>query len=90
MHEHLHTGNLHHLRDGSRKPILSEPTEPWLKVAKAIFDDDQKKLDAGLEEACGSYPPLGYSIILRGFKSFLEQSWGEDEAYRVRLPKAQG
>lgn len=86
LKEHAHTGGHRLVEEDVRHPIFHEPIEPWVKVAQAINDDKQDELDAALKDARRAYPPLGYSIMLRGYKSFVEQPWERDDTYRVRLP----
>lgn len=57
----------------------------WLKVARAIRDDDQWHLDQALAEARAQYSPLGYCILLRGFEGYVD-NWKDNFAVRVPPP----
>ena len=46
-------------------------SEPWRKVAAAIEVGSQQHIELALAEAQAAYSPLGYSILIRGFKKYL-------------------
>lgn len=56
--------------------------EPWRKVAAAIEAADQPQLVRALAEARATYSPLGYSILLRGFRTYVQAA----DNVEVHLP----
>jgi hypothetical protein len=57
-------------------------TEPWVKVAQAIRDDDQQELDRALAEVKEAYTPTGYRMVVRGYGTYVYR----DDSLHVRLP----
>lgn len=50
---------------------IVEPTEIWLKMAKAIRDNNQQWLDVMVNEARHAYSPIGFRIVIEGYKTYL-------------------
>ncbi len=50
---------------------IAEPTEIWLKMAEAIRDSNQQPLDVLVDEARQAYSPLGFRIVIQGYKTYL-------------------
>lgn len=50
---------------------------PWVNIARAILDEDQSQLDLALAEAKANYSSLGYQILVRGYKGYLETGWND-------------
>jgi hypothetical protein len=46
--------------------------ELWRLMAKAIVDNDQKLLDDALKDARSTYSPIGYKIVVKGYRIFLK------------------
>jgi hypothetical protein len=51
------------------------PTEAWLKIAKAIQDQDQQQLDVAVNAAQASYSPLGYRMVIRAYTAHLAANY---------------
>lgn len=60
-----YTSPEYRLRDAARL------AEPWRKVAAAIEAGSQQQLERTLAEAQAAYSPLGYGILIRGFKTYV-------------------
>lgn len=50
---------------------------PWVNIARAILNEDQSQLDLALGEAKANYSSLGYQILVRGYKGYLEPRWND-------------
>jgi hypothetical protein len=59
--------------------------EPWVKIAQALRNNDQRELDVTLEEAKATYTPIGYRVVLQGYTAYARH--GVDDI-KVRLPNA--
>lgn len=62
---------------------VSNPGEPWLKVAAAIRADCQRDVDDALAEASDAYTPLGYRVLVRGNMAYLAL---DPDKHTVHLP----
>jgi len=61
-----------------------QANEPWVKLARAIRNDDQRQLDQAAHEAKDSYSRLGYRIVARAYGLLLQN--GADET-SLRFPE---
>jgi hypothetical protein len=59
------------------------PDGPWIHVAQAIAQRDQRLLDAALAEAQAAYSPIGYRMMVRGYAAYLQVA---ERAEQVQLP----
>lgn len=63
---------------------IAEPTEIWRKIAEAIRDSNQHRLDVMVDEARHAYSPIGFRIVIQGYKTYLHRG---DYEGKVTLPK---
>lgn len=57
--------------------------DPWVNIALAIHNGDQRQLDQAAREAKGSYSPLGYRIVARVYTLLLRNGADGDS---LRFP----
>jgi hypothetical protein len=50
-------------------PIHADTNYPWLRVSKAVHDQNQAALDIALQKAKTEYSALGYHIVMRTTQS---------------------
>ena len=50
--------------------VLRDESEPWIRAAVAIRDVDQRRLDQALAEAGRIYSPIGYRVVVRGYRAY--------------------
>ncbi len=50
--------------------VPRDESESWIRAAAAIRDGDQWRLDRALAEAGRIYSPIGYRIVVRGFRAY--------------------
>ncbi len=58
-------------------------TGPWLDLAHAILAENQQEVDRAVAEAKAAYSPVGYRIVVRGYRAYLTQPGIESN---IRLP----
>lgn len=63
---------------------IAEPTEIWRKIAEAIRNSNQQCLDVMVDEARHVYSPIGYRIVIQGYKTYLHRG---DYEGKVTLPE---
>jgi hypothetical protein len=61
-----------------------QPNGPYIAIARAILGDDQQQLDRAVEDAHAQYSPVGYRIVIRGYRAYIQVSSGNGA---VRLPE---
>ncbi len=60
-----------------------DATDPWIRMARAILDEDQRQLDSAVAAARGAYSAAGYRIVARGYGAYL-QAWSD--SVKMHLP----
>lgn len=63
---------------------IAEPTEIWRKFAGPIRDSNQQRLDVMVDEARHAYSPIGFCIVIQGYKTYLYSGGYEG---KVTLPE---
>lgn len=52
--------------------VPRDDSEAWVRVAHAVKDRDQVRLDQAFRDAARAYSPVGYRIVVRGYQAYAD------------------